>query len=126
MLEAKVWGIPSDERYADEVAPGDVALIYVASEEAFIGRAELATAVREWSPSEAEAPPGDRGVSLADVERWDPPVSLASVVRRIDPTASNPIVQTNAAAGFATGVVRITDDEYEAAIAAARDARGRR
>ena len=35
------------------------------------------------------------------------------VVRRIDPTASNPFVQTNAAVGFRTCVVRVTADEYE-------------
>jgi hypothetical protein len=47
-------------------------------------------------------------------------------VQRIDPTGSNPYVQENAAAGFRTDVVRITDDEYEAALALSREVRSRR
>src|SRR5439155_26511310 len=39
---------------------------------------------------------------------------MDTVLPRIDPTASNPRVQANATAGFQTGVVRITADEYEA------------
>jgi hypothetical protein len=69
-----------------------------------IGRAELATAVHE-TQSEAEAYPGDSpsGVLLSDVEEWDPAVPMESVVSRIDPTASNRLVQANAAAGFRMG-----------------------
>jgi hypothetical protein len=127
LLQAKMWGIGGDERHRDALAPGDLALIYLpASEAAFIGRAELATAVHDWTPSEAEAYPGDSpsGVLLSRVEEWDPAVPMAAVVRRIDPTASNPHVQANAAAGFRMSVVRITDDEYEAALALSREARG--
>jgi hypothetical protein len=36
---------------------------------------------------------------------------MESVVARIDPTASNLLVQANAAAGFRMGVVGITGDE---------------
>ena len=61
---------------------------------------------------------------LSHVEEWDPAVPMETVVQRIDPTASNPIVQANAAAGFRSGVVRITDDEYEATVALSREARG--
>jgi hypothetical protein len=114
------------ERYRDALAPGDLALIYLpAPEAAFIGRAELATAVHDWTPSQAEAYPGDSasGVLLAHVEEWDPAVPMDTVVRRIDPTASNPLVQVNAAAGFRMGVVRITSDEYENAVALSREVR---
>jgi hypothetical protein len=82
--------------------------------------------VHDWTPSEAEAYPGDSpsGVFLSHVEEWDPVVPMDTVVERIDPTASNPLVQANAAAGFRMGVVRITGDEYEAALALSREARG--
>jgi hypothetical protein len=49
---------------------------------------------------------------------------MDTVVQWIDPTASNPRVQANAAAGFRMGVVRITGDEYETALALSREARG--
>ena len=49
---------------------------------------------------------------------------MDAAVQRIDPTASNPLVQANAAAGFRFGVVRITRDEYEAALALKHEARG--
>jgi hypothetical protein len=48
---------------------------------------------------------------------------MDTVVQRIDPTESNPLVQANAEAGFPMGVVRITGDEYEAALALGREAR---
>jgi len=62
-------------------------------------------------------------VPLGNVERWDPAVAMEAVVRRIDPTASNPYVQANAAQGFGRGVVRITDGEYEAAVALSLEGR---
>jgi hypothetical protein len=127
LLRARMWGIGGDERHRDALAPGDLALIYVATPEAaFIGRAELATAVHDWTPSEAEAYPGDSpsGVVLSDVEEWDPAVPMDAAVQRIDPTASNPLVQANAAAGFRMGVVRITGDEYEAVLDLSHEARG--
>jgi hypothetical protein len=127
LLRARMWGIGRQERYRDALAPGDLALIYLPAPEAeFIGRAELATAVHDWSASEAEAYPRDSpsGVLLSHVEEWDPAVSMATVVQRIDPTASNPLVQENAAAGFRTGVSRITDGEYENALDLSREARG--
>ena len=127
LLRAKMWGIGGYERHRDELAPGDLALIYVATaENAFIGRVELATAVHDWTPSEADAYPGDSpsGVVLSHVDEWHPTVPMDAAVRRIDPTASNPLVQANAAAGFRSGVVRITADEYEAALALSQEARG--
>ena len=126
LLQARMWGIDPQERYRDALAPGDLALIYVpASAAEFIGRAELASAVRDWTSSEAEAFPGDSpsGVLLSHVEEWVPAVPMATVVQRIDPTASNPLVQQNAAAGFGTGVVRITGDEYQNALDLNREPR---
>ena len=122
-----MWGVGRDERHRDELVPGDLALIYVAAPQAqFIGRAEVATAVHDWTPSEAEAYPGDTpsGVLLSYVEEWDPAVPMDAVMQRIDPTASNPLVQANAAVGFQMGVVRITDREYDSALAVSRQARG--
>ena len=125
LLDARMWGIGGDERHGGSLAPGDVALIYVATVREFIGRAKLATVVHDWTPSEAEGYPGDSpsGVLLSDVERWDPAVSMDAAVRRIDPTGSNPLVQANAAIGFRMGVVRVTADEYEAVLALSREAR---
>jgi hypothetical protein len=126
LLQAKRWRVGRQERHRDALAPGDLALIYLPAPDAeFIGRAELATAVHDWTPSEAEAYPGDSpsGVLLSHVEEWDPAVPMDSVVQRIDPTAANPLVQANAAAGFPMGVVRITGDEYETALALSREAR---
>src|SRR5688572_18743518 len=127
LLRAHTWGVARNERYRDALAPGDLALIYVPGAEAeLIGRAELATAVHDWTPSEADAYPGDSpsGVLLSHVEEWDPAVPMATVVRRIDPTTSNPLVQANATTGFRMGVVRITDTEYESTLALSREARG--
>jgi hypothetical protein len=127
LLRARMWGIGRQERHRDALAPGDLALIYLPAPEAeFIGRAELATAVHDWSAPEAEAYPGDSpsGVLLSHVEEWDPAVPMATVVQRIDPTASNPLVQENAATGFRTGVSRITDGEYQNALDLSREARG--
>ena len=127
LLRAKMWGIGRDERHRDELASGDLALIYVATpESAFIARAELATEFHEWTSSEADAYPGDSpsGVVLSHVEEWDPPVPMSAAAQRIDPTASNPLVQANAAAGFPMSVVRVTEDEYEAALALSHEGRG--
>jgi hypothetical protein len=126
LLGAKMWAIGDGERHRNELAPGDTALIYVATAGEFIGRAELATEVHAWTPSESDAYPGDSpsGVLLSHVERWDPVVTMEAVVQRIDPTGSNPYVQTNAAQGFPMDAVRITVDEYEAALALSRETRG--
>jgi hypothetical protein len=126
LLRAKMWGVDGQERGRRALAPRDQVLIYLAAPDAeFIGCAELATAVHRWTHAEGQAFPGDSpcGVVLASVEEWDPPVPMAAVVRRIDPTGSNPVVQENAAAGFRTAVVEITGDEYEAAVAVGRDDR---
>jgi hypothetical protein len=127
LLRAKMWGIGGTERHRDALAPGDRALIYVAAPaEAFIARAELATAAHEWAPSEADAYPGESsgGVVLSEVEEWNPAVSMDAVARLVDPSGSNPLVQANAASGFRRGVVRLTEGEYEAVLALSRERRG--
>jgi hypothetical protein len=126
LLQAKMWGVGRYERHSDALVPGDLALIYLPAPDAeFIGCAELATDVHDWTPSEAEEYPGvsPSGVLLSHVEEWDPAVPMGTVVQRIDPTASNPRVQANATTGFPMGVVRITGDEYETALALSREAR---
>ena len=110
-----MWGIDADEPHRNALASGDLILIYLgAPEREFIGRAELASAVHDWSPSEAQVYPGDSpsGVLLAQVEEWDPPVPMNTVLSQIDPPG-------NAKADFQAGVVRITANEYETARAVA-------
>jgi hypothetical protein len=115
-----MWGVDAGEPHRGALAPGDLALIYIGPPQAsFVGRAELASGVRDWSPDESGVYPGDTqgGVLLANVEGWDPPVPMEAVVARVDPTGSNPYVQANAKNGFQNGVVLITDGEYEAVVA---------
>ena len=49
---------------------------------------------------------------LTQVEEWDPPVPMRTVLSQIDPAE-------NAKADFQAGVVRITANEYETALAVA-------
>jgi hypothetical protein len=101
-LHSCVWGVDADERHRDALAPGDRVLLYLgAPKRTFIGRAELASAVR------------DGGVLLAHVEEWDPPVPMSSVLSRL-PVGS-------AKADFHAGVVRITAEEYETALTVASE-----
>jgi hypothetical protein len=114
-LRVRMWGIDADEPHRNALAPGDLILIYLgAPEREFIGRAELASAVHDWTPSEAQVYPGDSpsGVLLAQVAAWDPPVPMNTVLSQIDPAG-------NAKADFQAGVVRITANEYETALAVA-------
>ena len=123
LLRARMWGIDAAERHRDVLAAGDLVLFYLgAPERKFIGRAELASAVHDWTPAEAQVYPGDSrgGVSLAQVEEWEPPVPMSTVLAHMDPA-------DKAKADFETGVVRITGSEYETAlaVAAGRAARAR-
>jgi hypothetical protein len=114
-LRVRMWGIDADEPHRNALAAGDLVLIYLgAPEQEFIGRGELASAVHDWTPSEAKVYPGDSpgGVLLAQVEEWDPPVPMSTVLSQIDPAE-------NAGADFEAGVVRITANEYETALAVA-------
>jgi hypothetical protein len=115
LLRVGMWGVDADEPHRDALAAGDLVLVYLgAPDRKFVGRAELASAVHDWTPSEAELYPGDSasGVSLARIEEWDPPVPMNAVLSQIDRAGG-------ARADFETGVVRITADEFEAAIAVA-------
>lgn len=117
LMRVRMWGVHADERHCKALASGDLVLIYLgAPEREFIGRAVLASAVREWAPSESHVGPRDSasGVLLAQIEEWDPPVPMSTVLARIDPVE-------NARADFEAGVVRITAREYETALAVAAE-----
>ena len=114
-LRVRMWGIDAGEPHRKALIPGDLVLIYLgAPEREFIGRAELASASHDWTSSEAQLYPGDSpgGVLLDQVEEWDPPVPMNTVLSQIDPAE-------NARADFETGVVRITTNEFETALAVA-------
>jgi hypothetical protein len=114
-LRVRMWGVDADEPHSSALAAGDLSLIYLgAPDREFIGRAELASAVHDWTRAEAPMYPGDspRGVLLAEVEEWDPPVPMDTVLSQINPAEK-------AKADFEAGVVRITAHEYETALAVA-------
>ena len=114
-LRAGMWGIAADEPHRRALAAGDLALVYLGGPaRELIGRVELASAVRGWTPSEAQAYPGDStgGVLLAQVEQWSPPVPMSAVLAEMDSTQ-------RARADFDAGVVRITSTEYETALVVA-------
>jgi len=123
-LHAKRWVVSRDERHRDALAPGDLALVFVALTHEFVGRAELKTTFLDPMPSDpAASGPAVSGVLLGDVDDWTSGVPLDVAVQRIDPKGSNPYVQANAA-GFHAGVVQITVKEYDI-VASLRDrARG--
>jgi len=123
-LHAKRWVISRDERHRDALAPGDLALIFVALTREFVGRAELKTTFLDPMPSNpAASGPAVSGVLLGDVEDWTSGVPLDVAVQRIDPKGSNPYVQANAA-GFHAGVVQITVQEYAIVVSLRDGARG--
>ena len=114
-MRVRMWGVDPDEPHRDALAPGDLILIYLgAPERVFLGSAELASPVHEWTSSEALLYPGDSpsGVSLAHVEEWDPPVPMHAVLSQIGPS-------DKAKADFQKGVVRVTAYEYETALVVA-------
>ena len=115
LLDVGMWGVGEEEPHRDALAVGDLVLIYLgAPERVFLGGAELASSVHDWTPSEAQACPGDStsGVLLAQVEKWDPPVAMETVLSKIDPSE-------DAKADFQAGVVRITANEYGTTMAVA-------
>jgi len=111
-LRAKRWVFSREERHRDAIAPGDLALVFVALTREFVGRAEIKTAFLDPMPSDPAPGTAVTGVLLGDVEDWTSGVPLAVAVQRIDPNGSNPYVQANAA-GFRAGVVHITANEYD-------------
>ncbi len=121
-LRVRMWGVGAGERHGDALAAGDLVLIYLgAPVRELIGRAELASAVHDWTPSEAQVYPGDSasGVLVGQVEEWDPPVPINAVLGQIDPAGG-------AKADHEWGVVRITAGEYETALAVAAERGARR
>jgi len=123
-LHAKRWVVSRDERHRDALAPGDLALVFVALTREFVGRAELKTTFLDPMPSDpAASGPAVSGVLLGDVEDWTSGVPLDVAVQRIDPKGSNPYVQANAA-GFHAGVVQITFKEYNIVMSLRDRARG--
>lgn len=111
-LQVKRWVVSRDERHRDALAPGDLALVFVALTREFVGRAEVKTTFLDPMPSDPATAPAVSGVLLGDVEDWTRGVPLDLAVKRIDPKGSNPYVQANAA-GFRAGVVQITIKEYD-------------
>ena len=114
-LRVGMWGVDTDESHADALAAGDLVLIYLgAPDRVFIARAELASAVHRWTPSEAHAYPTESasGVVLTRVEEWDPPVAMSVVLSRLGPSAK---------ADFDERVVRIVAHEYETVVAVAAE-----
>jgi len=123
LLDAKSWPVGREERHRDALSPGDLVLVFVAATNEFVGQAKLATAYLDRIPVRLDAPgPAVSGVLLADAEAWTSGVPLAAAVQRIDPKASNPYVQANAA-GFRSGVVEITSGEYEKVLSLYDEAR---
>ena len=124
LLRAKRWVVSRDERHRDALAPGDLALVFVALTCEFVGRAELTTTFLDPMPSDpAASGTVVSGVLLGDVEDWTSGVPLDAAVQRIDPNGSNPYVQANAA-GFRAGVVQITVKEYDIVVSLRNRARG--
>jgi hypothetical protein len=116
-LHAKKWVVGREERHRDALAPGDLVLVFVALSREFIGRAEIVSTFLDPIPSgSATSGPEVSGVLLGDFEEWTSGIPLSVAVKRIDPTASNPYVQANAA-GFRTGLVQITAKEYDIVVA---------
>jgi hypothetical protein len=57
-LQVRMWGIDPDEPHRNALAAGDFVLIYLgAPEQKFIGRAELGSAVHDWTAAEAQRYP---------------------------------------------------------------------
>jgi hypothetical protein len=122
-LHAKRWAVCREERHRDALAPGDLVLIFVAVAGEFVGRAQLETGFLDTMPIDPGTPgPALSGVLLTDADRWASGVALSAVVQRIDPTGSNPYVQANAA-GFRSGVVQITTEEYRKVLSLHDEAR---
>ena len=115
LLQVKLWGIGAKTPNRGSLAAGDQVLIYTgAPEYAFIGHAELASATHEWSPEEASRYPGsfEGGVAFLTAEAWQHPVPMKTVLPQLELKESNP------SAHFFSGVIRITQRDYESVVAA--------
>jgi len=73
------------------LAPGDLALVFVALTREFVGRDELKTTFLDPMHSDrATCGSAASGVLLGDVEDWTSGLPLDVAVKRIDPKGSNP------------------------------------
>ena len=91
LLRARMWGIEADEPHGRALLPGDLVLIYLgAPDREFIGRAELASAVRDWAPSKAQLSPGDSpsAVLLSGSRNGVPTDERQEVLRLTDSISS--------------------------------------
>jgi hypothetical protein len=115
LLAVKLWGIGAKTPNRGSLAAGDRVLIYTgAPEYTFIGHAELGSATHEWEPHEAARYPGsfEGGVAFLTAEAWQHPVPMKTVLSQLELSATNP------SAHFFSGVVRITQRDYETVVAA--------
>ena len=79
------------ENHRDALAPGDLALVFVALTREFVARAEIKTTFLDPMPSDqATSDRAMSGVLLVDVEDWTSGVPLDVAVKRIDPRGSTP------------------------------------
>ena len=79
------------ENHRDALAPGDLALVFIAVTHEFVGRVELKTTSLDPMLSDpATSGPAVSGVLLGDVEDWTSGVPLDVAVKRIDPRGSTP------------------------------------
>lgn len=114
LLQVRLWGIGAKTPNRGSLVTGDRVLIYTgAPEYTFIGHAELASPTHDWSPEEAARYPGtfEGGVALASAEAWQRPVPMKTVLPELDLGESNP------SAHFFSGVIRITQRDYETVMA---------
>jgi len=88
---AKRLVVNRGEHHRDALAPGDLALVFVAVTREFVRRVELKTTFLDPMPSDlATSGPAVSMVLLGDVEDWTSGVPLDVAVKRIDPKGSNP------------------------------------
>ena len=114
LLRVRLWGIGAKTPNRGSLGAGDRVLIYTgAPEYAFIGHAELASDTHEWLPHEASRYPGtfEGGVAFLTVEVWRHPVPMRTVLSTLE------LRETNPSAHFFSGVVRITQRDYETVVA---------
>jgi hypothetical protein len=115
LLQVKLWGIGAKTPNRSSLGTGDRVLIYVgAPEYEFIGHAELASPTHQWTPKEAAGYPGsfDGGVAFSSTQIWTHPVSMKNVLPTLE------LKQTNPNAQFFSGVVRVTQSDYQTVVAA--------
>ena len=113
-MEVKLWGIGGKTPNRGSLSAGDRVLIYTgALEYAFIGHAELASTTHEWSLDESARYPGsfEGGVVFLTAEAWQHPVPMKTVLPQLE------LKETNPNAHFFSGVVRITQSDYETVVA---------